>query len=138
MTRLNLKLSPNHPCLVIFDSFKGQTTQEFLDILEKNDILVVEVPPNCTDRLQPLDLSVNKPLKDQMKKQFHNWYAGEVKKKMSDTSGNGTKVVDLKLTRLKPLGLQWLIDACSYVERNNFIQNGFSEAGITSTLSPYV
>jgi len=57
---------------------------------------------------------------------------------MSDKSGNGKKVVDLKLTRLKPLGLQWLSDACSYVERNDFIQNGFSEAGITSILSPYV
>jgi len=121
VTRLNLKLSPSHPCLVIFDSFKGQTTQEFLDTLERNDILVVEVQPNCTDRLQPLDLAVNKPLKDQMKKQFHLWYAGEIKKKMSDKSGNGKKVVDLKLTRLKPLGLQWLSDACSYVEHNDFI-----------------
>ena len=109
-----------------------------LDALEKNDILVVEVPPNCTDRLQPLDLTVNKPLKDQMKKQFHLWYAGEIKKKMSDKSGNGKKIVDLKLTRLKPLGLQWLSDACRYVERNDFIQDGFSEAGITSTLSLYV
>ena len=136
VTRCNLKLSPNHPCLVIFDSFKGQTTPAFLDFLEQNNILVVEVPPNCTDRLQPLDLAVNKPLKDQMKKQFHLWYAGEVKQKMED--GQGKKVVDLKLTRLKPLGLQWLVNACKYMERNSFIQNGFSEAGITSTLSPYI
>ena len=101
---------------------------------------MVEVLPNCTDRLQPLDLAVNKPLKDQMKKQFHYWYAEEVKKKLKATpgTGNNNKVVDLKLTRLKQLGLQWLVDACSYVERNDFIQNGFSEAGITSTLSPYV
>jgi len=40
-------------------------------------------------------------------------------------------VVDLKLTRLKPLGLQWLVDAYSYVERNDFIQNKFSKAGIS-------
>ena len=33
VTRCNLKLSPNHPCLVIFDSFKGQTTPAFLDFL---------------------------------------------------------------------------------------------------------
>jgi len=43
-----------------------------LKVLEDNNILVVEVPLNCTDRLQPLDLAVNKPLKDQMKDNFIN------------------------------------------------------------------
>ena len=62
-TCLDLKLSKSHSCLVIFDTFKGQTTPNFLQILEDN-ISVVEVPPNCTDRLQPLDLAVNKLLKD--------------------------------------------------------------------------
>ena len=70
-TCIDLKLSKNHPCLVIFDSFKGQTTH----------ILVVEIPPNCTDRLQPLELAVNKPLKDQMNQQFHHWYAEEIQKR---------------------------------------------------------
>ena len=41
---------------------------DFLKVLEENNILVVEIPPNYTDRLQPLDLAVNKPLKDQMKR----------------------------------------------------------------------
>lgn len=101
-----------------------------MDTLDDNNILVVEVPRNCTDRLQPLDLAVNKPLKDQMKKQFHHWCAGEVKKKLKATSetGNDNKVVDL---RLKPLGLQWLVNAYIYIECNDFIQNGFAEVGIT-------
>ena len=54
-TRDSLKLSKTHPAVVIFDTFKGQTTPSFLDSLEENNILVVEIPPNCTDRLQPLD-----------------------------------------------------------------------------------
>ena len=47
-----------------------QITPDFLKALEENNILVVEIPPNCTDRLQLLDLAVNKPLKDQMKRHF--------------------------------------------------------------------
>ena len=78
--RVDLKLSKTQTAVVIFDTFKGQTTQTFLDTLKENNILVVEIPPNCTDRLQPLDLAVNKPLKDQMKQQFHHWYAEEVQK----------------------------------------------------------
>ena len=136
-TRVDLKLDKTHPAVVIFDTFRGQTTQAFLDTLEENNILVVEIPPNCTDRLQPLDLAVNKPVKDQMKRQFHHWYAEEVQKKIKD-SASDNKIVDLKLSRLKPLGLQWLVNACSYVQRNDFIQNGFSEAGITSALTSYI
>jgi len=79
-THHNLKLSSTHPYLVIFDTLKYQTTDAFLHTLNDNNILVVEVPLNCTDQLQPLHVAVNKPLKDQMKKQFHHWYAGEVKK----------------------------------------------------------
>ena len=89
---------------MIFDQFKAQTAQRFLKTLEDNNILVIEVPANCTDHLQPLDLSVNKPTKSHMKCLFQLWYAGEVKKKLKDNS----KVTDLKLSILKPLGLKWL------------------------------
>ena len=135
--RFDLKLSKSHSCLVIFDTFKGQTTPNFLQILEDNNILVVEVPPNCTDRLQPLDLAVNKPLKYQMKSQFHQWYSEEVEKRIKSSATDDEKLIDLKLSRLKPLGLKWLVEACSYLEMNDFIKNGFLEAGITAVLSSY-
>jgi len=54
-TRQDLKLSSTHPCLIIFDQFKAQTTTWFPKALEDNNNLVAEVPANCTDRLQPLD-----------------------------------------------------------------------------------
>ena len=76
----NLQLSSIHPCLIIFDHFKAQLTPRLLDALEKNSILRVEVPANCTDCLQPLDLSLKKPIKDQMKQIFQLWYVSEVQK----------------------------------------------------------
>ena len=43
-------------------------------LLERNKILQVHVPNNCTDLLQPLDLSVNKPFKDKLRSKFTEWY----------------------------------------------------------------
>ncbi len=62
--RVELTLPEDHPALVIFDKFNGQTTEEVFKLLEGNSIMYVIVPPNCTDRLQPLDVSVNKAAKE--------------------------------------------------------------------------
>ena len=63
-TRQSLNRSANHPAVLIFDNFKGQCTEKLLRLLDANFIDVVLVPANCTDRLQPLDLSVNKAAKE--------------------------------------------------------------------------
>ena len=76
--RAQLKLSEDHPALAIFDVFKGQCTEEVLQMLEENNIERVCVPANCTDRLQPLDLSVNKPAKEFLRGRFQEWYASQI------------------------------------------------------------
>ena len=63
-TRAEKGLSPTHPAS---DVFRGQTVDEVHELLEESHISVVLVPSNCTDKLQPLDLSVNKPAKDRRK-----------------------------------------------------------------------
>ena len=59
-----------------------------------------------------------------------------MQKQTSNSTIFDPEIIDLKLERMKPLGLKWLIEACRYVENNNFIQNGFSEAGIIGILNP--
>ena len=61
---------PNQTALVIFDEFKGQVTDDVYNMLDSNNIQVVKVLPNCTDRLQPMDLSINKPVKDFLRDKF--------------------------------------------------------------------
>ena len=61
-------MSPSHSALAIYDEFKGHLTPDVFSLLEKNHIFVVKVPPNCTDRLQPMDLSVNKAIKEFLRK----------------------------------------------------------------------
>ena len=105
--RKELGLSASHPALVLFDHFKGQTTEECLKVLERNHIHHVLIPENCTDRLQPLDVAVNKPVKDFMKAKFQKWYAEQVAKQLKD--GEGTQPVDMRLSIMKPLSAQWLL-----------------------------
>ena len=57
--RYELGLSSDHHSLVIFDRFKGQCTDVVLKALEENNIDVLLIPANCTDRLQLLDISIN-------------------------------------------------------------------------------
>ena len=133
-TRAELQLNSNHRTLVIFDQFKAQTTDNFLSTLERNHISVVEVPGNCTDRLQPLDLSINKPVKDHLKSCFHKWYAAGIQKKIL-TGDDDKRVIDLRLSLLKPLGFKWLESAFSYIQASDFVQKGFHAAGITDIVS---
>ena len=84
--RQELKLRFNHPAIAIFDNFRGQTTADILSHLKSHNIVPLQLPANCTDKLQPLDISVNKPMKDYLKNRFQQWYAQEVKKQLETVS----------------------------------------------------
>ena len=76
--RERLGLPSNQSWLVILDEFKGQTTRKVLTLLHDSNLMYVIVPPNCTDRLQPLDVSVNRSVKQFLRSKFENWYAGRI------------------------------------------------------------
>ena len=96
--------------MLLFDNFKGQCTEKFLKLLDTKIINVVLIPPNCTDRLQPLDLSV----KDFLRKCFQKWYALQV---CSQLEGKTSKeLVDLRLSVMKPLGEKWLVELNDYMK----------------------
>ena len=108
-------------------------TERIHDILEDNNIYIVDVPANCTDRLQPMDLSVNKSIKEHLKSSFQLWYANQVSIQLDQ--GGVRKPIDLRLSVVKPLGAQWFMNAFAHVKNHcDIIKNGFHEAGITDML----
>ena len=128
-------LNENHPCLTIFDVFRGQQTPALRELLEKNNIDRINVPANCTDKLQPLDLSVNKPFKDEMKKRFQAWYAEEVQKQLT----SGTTISDVKIDTYtsipKPKSANWLIGTLDTLsQKPEIVINGFRKSGILDAL----
>ena len=100
------------------------------NVLESNNIFVVDVPPNCTDSLQPLDISVKKSVKATMKSLFSSWYADQVRQQI------GTyKPIDLRLSILKPFGAKWFVKTFEHVQGNpEIIKNGFAATGITDAI----
>ena len=68
---------------MLFDEFSGQLKDKVSEALETKQVLIVHVPGKCTDRLQPLDLSVNKPAKDFLRRKFSSWYATQVQQQLS-------------------------------------------------------
>lgn len=98
--------------LVIFDRFKGLCTPRTLSLLSSNNIHIAVVPGNCTDRLQLLDVSVNKSVKEFIRGKFQQWYSDQIHKSID--GGMEDKVMDLKLSIVKPLGAQWLKEAYDY------------------------
>lgn len=64
----DLDLPLKQKSLCIFDVFRAQISDEIMDFLKEKSIIPVMVPANWTDKLQPMDLSIQKPAKDFIKK----------------------------------------------------------------------
>ena len=111
-----LKLKKSHPALAMIDCFRGQTTPGILDLLQENNIITVMVPINCTDKLQPIDLSINKPVKDQMKSKFQEWYASEVQKQLKSVPLDQVKV-DLTAAVVKTNCARWIQSTIESIQK---------------------
>ena len=67
---------------------KCKQLKAFSSFAESN-IFFMEVPAHYTDCLQPLDLSVNKPVKDHLKASLQEWYAIGIRQRV--LAGNDDK-----------------------------------------------
>ena len=94
------------PALLIYDLFRGQTTDKFLDVLKDNNILSTKIPPNMTHVFQPLDLTVNKFVKDFMKEKFSTWFSRQISLGIENSVELDDIEVDYCLSVLKPLHIK--------------------------------
>ena len=125
--------------LVIMDNFKGQITESIFSLLDSNNIHVCLLPSNTTDRLQPMDISVNKPAKDHLRDQFNQWYSERVVAQLegdiSDIEQVELQPIDLGMLAMKELGAKWLVNTATYIGENpHLIVNGFVRSGIVAAL----
>jgi hypothetical protein len=81
-TKQKLSLPSSQKALCIFNVFRAQMGEEFLPELKDNNICNVFVSLSCTDKLQPMDLSVQKVVKDKMKQRFQMWYSKSLCKQL--------------------------------------------------------
>ena len=137
-TKEEMKLPSDQRALCIIDNFTAHCTADVNELFESHGIDTVHVPANCTGELQPMDISINKPVKAFLNDEFHNWYAGEMLSQIDDSHQDNVcfKPVQFPLTQMKPIAAQWIMDAHHYISTHPvFIRNGFHTAGITDAIS---
>lgn len=133
-------IGDNKRALVIIDNFKGQVTDEVNSLLDVNDIDVCLLPPNYTDWLQPMDISVNKLAKAFLKWKFELWYSEQVAAQLESHDVDELESLEIQpintsLSTMKQVGAKWLVEMSKYIcENPQFIVNGFIEAGIASAI----
>ena len=121
------------------DNFKGQVTDAVTSLLESNNIHVYLLPSNTTDRLQPMDLTVNKPAKAFLKGRFEEWYSQQLMKQLKGKDMESVELqpvsLDLHVSILKELIAKWMVEmADNFAQNPLVIVKGFIKAGITGTL----
>ena len=126
-------LDDDFPALVIFDNFKGQVTTEITQLLEEHNVHAIKLPPNCTDRLQPMDISVNKAAKDFIREKFNAWYAEQVAQQLDD--GEDLQPINLTGAAMKSIGAKWIVQMFEYIRDNpSLVVNGFHKAEIPQAI----
>ena len=117
--------------LIIMDTFKGQDNDAIKSLCEKNYCELVIVPHNLTNKFQPLDLTINQKAKKFISNKFNVWYADKVSKQLQLGKAAADVKVSLKLSDLKPLHAQWIVDMYNYLKNEKeSVVKGFEKAGI--------
>ena len=57
---------------MIADVHRAQQTEGVKALLKKKNTILCNVPPGCTSRVQVVDVMVNKPFKDEVRRLFEN------------------------------------------------------------------
>ncbi len=110
------------------------------ELLESHDIHTCLLPPNTTDRLQPLDIAVNKPAKDYMRQKFDEWYSEQITRQLNGRSEEEIdnfelEPINLSMVRMKEVSANWLVQMFTYLADNpQFLVNGFLKSGINAAL----
>lgn len=133
---------PDTPGLLVYDVFRAHTTDAVQQKIRDLNCLPVCVPPNMTDHLQPLDLAVNKPIKDFLKGKFIEWYSEEVESSedlqpAGCAEGHLAGVLKSVVT-LRNMHASWLAELHMHFKQSpqqEIIRNGFRAAGIYDAIA---
>lgn len=126
----NTFTNPHNPCssgkILVADVHTAQQTEAVKTALGKYKTELVNVPPGCTSRVQPLDVSVNKPFKEEVKRQHE--------KHMSDNLQLYTES-KLSAWQRRVLLTKWVAEAWKEINRNKeTVIRSFKKCGVSLTL----
>ena len=126
----NILTNPHNPSstgkILVADVHTAQQTEAVKTALGHYKSKLVNVPPGCTSRVQPLNVSINKPFKEEVKRQQE--------KHMSDNLQLYTEG-KLSAWKRRVLLTKWVGEAWQEINRNNeTVIRSFKKCGISLAL----
>jgi hypothetical protein len=107
----------NPKSLLMLDSCTAHITPEIKTIVNKYSKIAV-IPGGLTKKLQPLDITVNKPFKDQLRVKWENWIMGGIHEY--------NKTGQMKRPSYKDI-VAWSVESWATVNKN-CVRNGVIKA----------
>ncbi|CAG8816680.1 31950_t:CDS:2, partial [Racocetra persica] len=92
------------PAMIVYDLFKEHLKDSVKDKFHDSDIDLVVILAGLTSICQPLDITINKPFKDNLHKKWHLWMtkggarktaAGNLRHARINLSSKSVEIVDL-------------------------------------------
>lgn len=85
------------------------------------NIIVIFVPGNCTSIFQPLDVGIQRVLKQSMKRSSHSNIVAEVSRQLSDPQVKEVRL-DVTLGTLRDRSLEWLVKVYHDINKPELIK----------------
>jgi hypothetical protein len=123
------------PCLLVMDSFAAHLTPAVRQEMERLNVTPAVIPGGCTCKAQPLDVVLNKPLKDRIRGYWCDHMAAQVTERREASGGEMVSVASLHMGS-KADCIRWIDTAIGELSgQPEMIQKSFRVTGIANALS---
>ena len=106
INRILKKFTREKHCLLMFDTFSAHLQDSVKEELRKCNITTAIIPGGCTSKIQPLDVSLNKPFKVMVR---HQWEA-YMQEKAEDSLHSDGRIPPPTKSDLIQWGLKWRLE----------------------------
>jgi DDE superfamily endonuclease len=120
-----LGLSPNQCSIWKIDCWSVHKSEEFRMWMKKSHptIIIIFIPGGCTGLWQPLDVGIQRVLKQSIKRSAHQDIVAEVSSHLTSGHPLSELVLDTRIGTLRDRSLGWIVNAMKDINDKKLIEN---------------